>query len=614
MDRAARRLVAAWLSGVLVDDLDASASFLDAESWFCGSAVTAATLSLDCARHAQAVLEGLVQKDGAVAMLPYALDPLPHEYRRDVVNKRSGGQSRAARKASGSFFTPADVADHIVGLALDAVDVRKLQFRILDPAAGTGVFLRSAFGGLVERGVSPDDAIAAIFGVDIDERCVDMAAFVLLVDYVRSGQRLSAPAYDTWWRIRSNFVGADALTAMGGGAPGETLFDTATNVVEWLEKPFDVIVGNPPYARLGTRHDLGKLRARFAVLEGATSSTDIYPAFVELLCTGLLPEGAGSMVVPMSIGYSTTHQIRRLRKAAIQAGGRWVFEFYDRTPDALFGDDVKQRAAIVMRKATTAPLSVTTGPVIRWTSRNRTLLFERLPRVDLGDHDITPGVPKVASAEQAAVLASLRSRTETIDGCLLRSSRVTPPITADDGATVLLGGTAYNWLNVYRTGSSVARGVAKPTASPLLALTAPAESTADALYALLSSRIAYWLWRVESDVFHVTSGWVKRLPLTPAAFSKGGLENLAELGRALWSSIEPHPVESLNGGTTTLSYCPHSAPELLDEIDAQILTGFDLPLSFGLELAAFVRDLTAAGRDSQSQHGLRRALASWRES
>lgn len=90
-------------------------------------------------------------------------------------------------------------------------------------------------------------------------------------------------------------------------------------------------------------------------------------------------------------------------------------------------------------------------------------------------------------------------------------------------------------------------------------------------------------------------------------------KNLAELGRALWSSIEAHPVKSLNGGTTTLSYCPHSAPELLDEIDAQILTGFDLPLSFGLELAAFVRDLTAAGRDSQSQHGLRRALASSRE-
>ena len=50
-----------------------------------------------------------------------------------------------------------------------------------------------------------------------------------------------------------------------------------------------------------------------------------------------------------------------------------------------------------------------------------------------------------------------------------------------------------------------------------------------------------------------------------------------------------------------------------DCIDAEILRRLDLPAAFGLELANFVRELTIAGRDTTTEHGLRRALASWRE-
>ena len=609
MDRAARRLTAAWLSGVLVGELSPTASLLDGETWFSGSAPTAAALPIDCVRHAQAVLERLVRQDGAVAMLPYALDPTPHEYRRDVVNKGSGGATRSARKTTGSFFTPADVAGHIVELALADVGLQRRRLRILDPAAGTGVFLRAAFAALVNRGFDPDAAIGSVFGIDIDERCVDMAAFVLLVDYARAGGHLSTRAGETWRSIRSALIAADTLTTLSGRA---TLFQEPSHDVDWLEAPFDVIVGNPPYARIGARPDLPDLRTRYRSLENASAASDVFPAFVELLCGALATNGAGSMVVPMSVGYSTTQQLRHLRLAAQEAGGAWSFEFFDRTPDALFGDDVKQRTAIVTRRSVES-YSITTGPVMRWTSRNRSTLFERIPRVELGEVDIVAGVPKLGSADQAAALRALRACAASLEDHLSDWSRVVPPVSTDDTTTVFVAGTAYNWLNVYRTGGAVTRGVEKPTASPLTALTAASDSHADAVFALLSSRVAYWLWRVETDVFHVPAGWLRTLPLSPSVFDERRLETLAELGRALWASIREHPVRSLNGGTTTVSYCPHSAPGLLDAIDAEIIDRYGLPESFGDEVAMFVRGLATAGRDSDAEHGLRRALASWRE-
>lgn len=573
-----------------------------------------ASLPLDVARHTQAVLEALVSRDGAVDMLPYALDPLPHEYRRDVIRDESAGAARTARKAQGSFFTPADVAEHIVDLALSRVDVEKRGLRLLDPASGTGVFLRSAFAGLLRRGLAPSDALKSLHAIDIDESCVDMAAFVLLVDYLRVADvPRCEPALRTWSMVRNQMVAADTLLALRGAGSGGTLFESSDEPsIPWLDRPFDVIVGNPPYARLGLRAHLPELRTRYRVFEPATSSSDLYPAFVELLCSSLEPGGAGSLVVPMSVAYSTTQQLQCLRELATACGGSWAFEFFDRTPDALFGDDVKQRTAIVTRHATTTT-SLTTSPVLRWTSRNRAGLFDRVPRVPLGPFDFGAGVPKLGSIDQAAAYMTLRARNVGLAGDLVSCRRVNAPLGDSGPATVYVGGTAYNWLNIYRTADSVAQGVDKPTSSPILALESPSAAYSDALYALLSSRLAYWLWRVESDAFHVPSTWVRNLPLSLDTLGADAAGRLATLGRSLWKAVVEHPVASLNGGRTTLSYCPHSQPDLLDSIDGEILSALEMPTVFGSELANFVRELTTAGRDTTTEHGLRRALASWRE-
>lgn len=611
-DRAGRRLIAAWVCGVLLGDLDRRSSLVDAELWFTGAVRTAAGMPTAGLKRAQVILAGLVSREGALEMLPYALDPIPHEYRRHVVNGVRNGAARTIRKRRGSFYTPTDVADHIVSAALSQTRLGTHP-RVLDPAVGTGVFLRATFKELLERGYRPPEAISCLYGVDIDECAVDMAAFVLLVDYVLASRSpIRESALEIWWRIRSQLLAADSLIVLDGLGDAGRLFHEGQRSMPWLAERFDVIIGNPPYAQLGKNADLADLARRFLAYESATCSTDIYLGFVELLCSQLRPEGAGALVVPMSIGYATTEPVRRLRKAAIQSRGRWTFEFFDRTPDALFGDDVKQRTAIVTRQATEGRRLVT-SPVMRWTSSNRRGLFDRIPHVELGDYSFVDGVPKVGSGSQAAVYRALRTSSDTLASHLVERRRVSAAEANGGESSLYVAGTAYNWLNVYRTSMAITAGVTNPTSSPLNEMTLENPEEADAVYALLSSRLLYWLWRVEGDAFHVPSGWLQNVPAMDVVRNPLAHSKLAKVGRSLWSAVGEHPVTSLNGGKTTLSYCPHSRPDLLDEIDRILLDRSGLPLSFADELAEFVRALATAGRSNGNDPGLRRALASWRE-
>ena len=273
---------------------------------------------------------------------------------------------------------------------------------------------------------------------------------------------------------------------------------------------------------------------------------------------------------------------------------------------------MKQRTAIVTWHATQGQRLVT-SPAMRWTSSNRQELFKQIPRVELGDHSFLDGVPKVGSAAQAAVYRSLRAGSGSLGSHLVKRRRVSAIEADGSECSLYVAGTAYNWLNVYRTPNAITAGVTTPTTSPLNELTLRASEEADAVYAVLSSRLLYWLWRVEGDAFHVPSGWLRDVPTMGVLRDPLALPQLAEFGRSLWNAVVEHPVVSLNGGKTTLSYCPHARPDLLDEIDRALLEAIGLPLTFADELRTFVRELTTAGRNDDGNHGLRRALAAWRE-
>ena len=94
------------------------------------------------AELADTVHDGIasLDDDEIRALLPYLLEPLEPGTRRSVLRDPDQAHARSHRRRSGIYYTPADVAEYMVGeLHLSSADIA-----VLDPACGSGVFLRAA--------------------------------------------------------------------------------------------------------------------------------------------------------------------------------------------------------------------------------------------------------------------------------------------------------------------------------------------------------------------------------------------------------------------------------------------------------------------------------------
>src|SRR5215212_8347762 len=81
--------------------------------------------------------------------------------------------SPARRRELGAFYTPADVAERLVAIALDGVEGAPL---VCDPSCGDGAFLLAVGRALAERGIARDHiARELLWGVDVDADAVAAA-------------------------------------------------------------------------------------------------------------------------------------------------------------------------------------------------------------------------------------------------------------------------------------------------------------------------------------------------------------------------------------------------------------------------------------------------------
>lgn len=90
----------------------------------------------------------------------------------------------------------------------------------------------------------------------------------------------------------------------------------------------------------------------------------------------------------------------------------------------------------------------------------------------------------------------------------------------------------------------------------MFALEFPDARTADAAYAVMASRLVYWLWRVECDAFHVSRRFLLHLPFDLRAVDRALLRTLADAGRALWGEAAEHPIFAVNKGRRTVAVPP----------------------------------------------------------
>jgi hypothetical protein len=259
----------------------------------------------------------------------YKLAGVPRAPRRlDLV------QNKAGRKAAGSYYTPEpivrQIVEHTVGPMLDRkfaavaapggnILEDLLDFRVLDPAMGSGYFLLTAAdfitarleAFLAERSATVSRPMLkqrvverCLYGIDLDPLAVELAKASLWLDAGPEGERhpetMLAPL-DQHLRCGDALVG-DTLDRLAGGAG------------------FDVVLGNPPYrgVRTGT---IGRALADYVTRHytAARRNWDLAAVFLERSLAAAKKESACGFIVPSRIG--TNRDFAALRELIFAVGG-----------------------------------------------------------------------------------------------------------------------------------------------------------------------------------------------------------------------------------------------------------------------------------------------------
>jgi hypothetical protein len=126
------------------------------------------------------------------------------------------------------------------------------------------------------------------------------------------------------------------------------------------------------------------------------------------------------------------------------------------------------------------------------------------------------------------------------------------------------------------------------SASPLHCISLRSDIDRNVFLAILSSRVAFWLWHVEGDGFHVTADFLRRLPLWRIGSIETYKPRLAQLGIQAWSQALKTRVRSVNGGKATYSFhCPFETA-VVNEIDHLLLSATSSPNTYFTAISDFV--------------------------
>lgn len=174
------------------------------------------------------------------------------------------------RKAAGAHFTPESLATAVVARALEG----RPTATVCDPACGGGALLLAAARHQADRGASPLEVVARLWGIDVDPLAVATTEAALAL---WCGTRPP----------RGQLVVADAL----------------------VDPPaiprVDVVIGNPPFlSQLGAATARGPratdtLRDRFGSVVRAYTDTAVL--FLLAGCDLAVPDGVVAMVQPQSV-------------------------------------------------------------------------------------------------------------------------------------------------------------------------------------------------------------------------------------------------------------------------------------------------------------------------
>ena len=291
---------------------------------------------------------------------PYRFDQIPIELLGTIYEQYLGKEfaikngkvvledKSFVRKAGGVYYTPHHIVSHIVENTISKTFYGKKyseisRLSILDPACGSGSFLITAFGKLMEYHLdyllkNPKDVVQGrffpdlvkddqgeiklsiekkrnilqnhIFGVDIDQQAVNICIMSLYLKALEGEQRLPnrkslLPSLEGNIKCGNSLVSGstpELERLIGPDYTERRPFSWEHNFPKQIRNNgFDVIIMNPPYVKIQNLlddevNDVKFLQEKYkSTKEG---SADIYVAFIEKALTLLHPKGQLGLICP----------------------------------------------------------------------------------------------------------------------------------------------------------------------------------------------------------------------------------------------------------------------------------------------------------------------------
>ena len=618
----ANAALSTWLMAVSTGNLSTKSTLYDSLIWFVDSENELNYYALKDWLSTVDItpLQELRYDNGFLDLYPYILELF--ETNNELFLK---GSQRLKKRRYGIFYTPSDVAHYMVKNIMNHGGYDIAPSTWIDPACGTGIFLRAIIEYHLDRKIVSKDFFSLInffmnyiYGIDISKSAVQSSTFTILTYFLsKTNDKLQRP-WVYWQKIRGNIVTFDSTKiesnieyANNNSFRKERmkakydflLYDkrnlalnpkglhSIKDIFPEIKDGFTYLVTNPPYSKIDSVQTTVWGDKNNSVI---SSHYPLFLDFIKMMWKFCNPnKRACSMVVPLSITYNSEKPFINIRKEILKIKGDWYFANFDRTPDSLFGDDVKTRNTIIFhfcnKQNKEDVLSVYTTSLLRWNSRKRARLFENINFTKLKNYEISQYIPKIGNELERDVFYTLLKNFK-------------PHIKIDfskEGKKkkyhLYSGKTAYNWLPIYLV-NPYSKFQPPTRHSTLEVMNFREEEEALLIFGLLSSRISYWLWRIMGDGFHLTKRFISQLPIN-VYFSPKEKDAIINSAVELWNIISKRPIVTKNSGVISISYYPYSAEKQIDDIDKIILNHFGFSQTHVLYFKNFVRNIIIAGRE-----------------
>lgn len=409
------------------------------------------------------------------------------------------------RKSSGSYYTPADVADHFWRLfwrhheVNNKASARRFLERttFVEPSIGAGMFFFSLLRSLADFGVGPDEACRIKFdAVDLNGAALEFVA---------------AQIKD----LESNFCVRFK----------EVNLERA-DFLEWVQSrkyAAAAFVGNPP----------------FVTNERGSRWKNLYADFV----SSMLEHGYGAgigLILPVSVCFSRDFvDLRRMiRDSALPLSA----SSYDNMPDYLFkagkpesGNTNKansQRCTILNLGGPRSGV-VESSALLRWTASDRSTFMASTPQFyDCRAYDLERQIPRPVDGSLTRYLEEATGR-RALREFMSKIGR----------GAFAVGAVARNFIGIREY---------EGKASGVIPVRTNERDSSLILLQILASNLFYKYWRSFGDGFHVTSDLIDRFPVSDE-FLRVCEQNIDGAAKT-WNDREAFAKTKLNSGKIVKSY------------------------------------------------------------